>query len=88
MKGLKRFIKKDIRNEGGDPIFYIQKIIDDYNKDKFYNEKNLTEIISGYISSVFSAIDDDLAQLQSDVDSGRCSNRDIFDRIQEIRDRL
>lgn len=69
-------------------IFYIQKIIDDYNKDKLYKENNLTEVISGYISSAFSAIDDDLAQLQSDVDSGRCSNQDIFDQIQEIRDRL
>lgn len=69
-------------------IFYIQNLIDDYNKDKLYKENNLTEVISGYISSAFSAIDDDLAQLQSDVDSGRCSNQDIFDQIQEIRDRL
>ena len=69
-------------------VFYVQKIIDDYNKDKFYNEKNLTEVISGYISNVFSAIDDDLAQLQSDVDSGRYSNQDIYEQIQEIRDRL
>ena len=69
-------------------VFYIQKFIDDYNKDKFYNEKNLTEVISGYISNVFSVIDDDLARLQSDVESGRCSNQDIFDYIQDIRDRL
>ena len=44
-------------------IFYIQKFIDDYNKDKFSKENNLTEIVSGYISSEFSAIDDDLARL-------------------------
>lgn len=69
-------------------VFYVQKIIDDYNKDKFYNEKYLTEVISGYISKIFSAIDNDLAQLQSDVDSGCCSNQDIFDQIQEIRERL
>lgn len=69
-------------------IFYIQKIIDDYNKDKFYKENNVTEVISGYISSVFNAIDDNLARLQSDVESGCCSNQDIYDQIQEIRDRL
>lgn len=69
-------------------IFYIQNLIDDYNKDKSYKENNLTEVISGYISSAFSAIDDDLAQLQRDVDNGRCSNQDIYDQIQEIRDRL
>lgn len=69
-------------------VFYIQKIIDDYNKDKFYNEKYLTKVISGYISKIFSAIDDDLAQLQNDVDSGCCSNQDILNQVQEIRDRL
>lgn len=69
-------------------VFYVQKIIDDYNKDKFYNEKYLTEVISGYISKIFSAIDNDLAQLQSDVNSGGYSNQDIFDQIQEIRERL
>ena len=50
-------------NVGKIKIFYIQKFIDDYNKDKFYKENNSTEIVSGYISSVFSAIDDDLARL-------------------------
>lgn len=69
-------------------IFCTQKFIDDYNKDKLYKENNLTEVISGYISSMLGAIDDDLAGLQSDVESGRCSNQDILDMIQEIRDRL
>lgn len=45
-------------------------------------------MISEFISSAFRAIDDDLAQLQSDVDSGRCSNQDIFDQIQDIRNKL
>ena len=67
---------------------YIQKFIDDFNKNKSFQEDYATEVISEFISSAFRAIDDDLAQLQSDVDSGRCSNQDIFDQIQEIRDRL
>lgn len=45
-------------------------------------------MVSEFISSAFRAIDDDLAQLQSDVDSGRCSNQDIFDQIQDIRNRI
>ena len=69
-------------------IFYIQDFIDAYNKDKTFKENRTEEVISEFISSAFRAIDDDLAQLQSDVDSGRCSNQDIFDQIQEIRDRL
>ena len=69
-------------------IFYIQDFIDDYNKDKTFKESCVEEVISEFISSTLRAIDDDLAQLQSDVDSGRCSNQDIFDQIQEIRERL
>lgn len=69
-------------------MFYIQEFIDDYNKDNTFKENRIEEVISEFISSAFRAIDDDLAQLQSDVDSGRCSNQDIFDQIQEIRERL
>lgn len=69
-------------------MFYIQKFIDDYNKDNTFKENRIEEAISEFISSAFRAIDDDLAQLQSDVDSGRCSNQDIFDQIQDIRNKL
>lgn len=69
-------------------MFYIQEFIDDYNKDNTFKENRIEEVISEFISSAFRAIDDDLAQLQSDVDSGRCSNQDIFDQIQDIRNRI
>ena len=69
-------------------ILYIEEFINDFNKDKTFKESRAEEVISEFISSALRAIDDDLAQLQSDVDSGRCSNQDIFDQIQEIRDRL
>ena len=69
-------------------MFYIQEFIDDYNKDNTFKENRIEEVISEFISSAFRAIDDDLAQLQSDVDSGRCSNQDIFDQIQDIRNKL
>lgn len=69
-------------------ILYIEEFINDFNKDKTFKENSTTNAILEFISSAFRAIDDDLAQLQSDVDSGRCSNQDIFDQIQDIRDRL
>ena len=69
-------------------MFYIQEFIYDYNKDNTFKENRIEEVISEFISSAFRAIDDDLAQLQSDVDSGRCSNQDIFDQIQDIRNKL
>lgn len=67
---------------------YIQKFIDDFNKNKSFQEDYATEVISEFISSAFRAIDDDLAYLQNDVDIGKCSNQDIFDQIQDIRNRL
>ena len=45
-------------------------------------------MISEFISNIFSAIDDDLTSLQNKIESGRCSDRDILDYIEEIRDRL
>lgn len=69
-------------------MFYIQEFIDDYNKDNTFKENRIEEVISEFISSAFRAIDDDLTQLQSDVDSGRCFNQDIFDQIQDIRNRI
>lgn len=69
-------------------ILYIEEFINDFNKDKTFKENSTTNVILEFISSAFRAIDDDLAQLQSDVDSGRCSNQDIFDQIQDIRNKL
>lgn len=69
-------------------MLYIDKFIGDYNKDKTYRENNVTEVISGYISKAFNAIDYDLAVLQDDINSGYYSNQDIFDYIQDIRDKL
>lgn len=40
---------------------YIQKFIDDFNKNKSFQEDYATEVISEFISSAFRAIDDDLA---------------------------
>ena len=40
------------------------------------------------INNAFAAIDCELSELQNNVDSGQYSNQDIFDQIQEIRDKL
>ena len=69
-------------------ILYIEEFINDFNKDKTFKENSLTNVILEFISGAFRAIDDDLAYLQNDVDIGKCSNQDIFDQIQDIRNRL
>lgn len=67
---------------------YIDKFINEYNKDKTFKENRLFEVISDLASRAIQSIEDDLTQLQSDVDSGRYSNQDIFDKIQKIKERL
>lgn len=52
------------------------------------NEKKVEYVLNEFISYVFNAIDDELFELQKDVESGRFSNQEIYDRIQEIRNEL
>lgn len=67
---------------------YMKDFIDEYNEDKYYSVRSIEEVISDFIQSVFNSIDSDLAQLQTDVNSGSYSIQDIFDKIEEIRDKL
>ena len=69
-------------------VRYIIKFIDDFNKGRLYKKSRITDAVSEFIESSFQAIDDDLAQLQNNVNSGRYSNQDIFDIIQDIREKL
>lgn len=52
------------------------------------NEKKVEYVLNEFISYAFNAIDDELFELQKDVESGRFSNQEIYDRIQEIRNEL
>ena len=67
---------------------HMKNFIDEYSKDRFYKTKSIEEAISDFIQGAFNRIDSDLAQLQTDVNSGSCSNQDIFNKIQEIKDNL
>lgn len=67
---------------------HMKDFINEYNEDNYYSVRNIEEAISDFIQVAFNRIDSDLAQLQTDVNSGSCSNQDIFDKIEEIRDKL
>lgn len=62
----------------------IKNITKNYN----VNQCRTEWVLSDFINSAFSAIDYELSDLQSDVDSGQYSNQDIYDKIQEIRNKL
>lgn len=66
----------------------INEFNQEYNKNYGTNQKRTEWILSDFINSAFTAIDNELSELQDDVDSGYYSNQDIVDKIQEIRNML
>lgn len=60
--------------------------IENYIKECGYNSRNkLEDIINETIHDVLDSIDTSLMYLSDDIDSGNYSNKDIIERIREIR---
>ena len=60
--------------------------IENYIKECGYNSGNkLEDIINETIHDVLDSIDTSLMYLSDDIDSGNYSNKDIIERIREIR---
>lgn len=60
--------------------------IENYIKECGYNSSNkLEDIINETIHDVLNSIDTSLMYLSDDIDSGNYSNKDIIERIREIR---
>lgn len=60
--------------------------IENYIKECGYNSGNkLEDIINETIHDVLDSIDTSLMYLSDDIDSGNYSNKDIIERIKEIR---
>lgn len=66
----------------------VDEFNQEYNKNYNVNQCRTEWVLSDFINSAFSTIDYELSDLQSDVDSGEYSNQDIYDKIQEIRNKL
>lgn len=60
--------------------------IENYIKECGYNSSNkLEDIINETIHDVLDSIDTSLMYLSDDINSGNYSNKDIIERIREIR---
>lgn len=60
--------------------------IENYIKECGYSSNNkLEDIINETIHDVLDSIDTSLMYLSDDIDSGNYSNKDIIERIREIR---
>lgn len=63
--------------------------IENYIKECGYNSNNkLEDIINETIHDVLDSIDTSLMYLSDDIDSGNYSNKDIIERIREIRNMI
>ena len=69
-------------------MLQIDEFNQEYNKHYDTNQRRTEWVLSDFINNAFAAIDRELSELQYDVYSGKYSNQNIIDRIQEIRDKL
>lgn len=60
----------------------------EYNEQRNRHCKTLEDIVKDVVEDILQAIDDDLVELIDDVETGRYSNEDITERLQEIRKKL
>ena len=66
----------------------VKNIINTYNEQRNRHCKTLEDIVKDVVEDILQAIDDDLVELIDDVGTGRYSNEDITERLQEIREKL
>lgn len=63
----------------------LKEFIGEYNNNNNCRRNSVRDIIEDFAFNITDTIDNELIELQSLVDSGELSNKEISDRISEIR---
>lgn len=66
----------------------VKNITDTYNEQRNRHCKTLEDIVKDVVEDVLQAVDDDLYELFDDVKSGKYSNEEIAERLEEIREKI
>ena len=66
----------------------IKNTVDQYNEQRNRHCKTLEETIRDIVEDTLQAIDNDLYELVDDVKSGKYSNGEVADRLEEIREKI
>ena len=66
----------------------IKNLINQYNEQRNRSCKTLEDILKDVVEDALQAIDDDLIELIDDIGTGKYSNEDVIERLQEVREKL
>lgn len=66
----------------------INNITKEYNEQRNRHCKTLEDIIKDVVEDTLQAIEDDLDELIDDVKSGKYSNEEISERLEEIGNQI
>lgn len=66
----------------------VSNITKEYNEQRNRYCNTLEDIVKDIIEDILQAIDDDLIELIDDVETGRYSNKDITEKLQQVREKL
>lgn len=66
----------------------VSDITNTYNEQRNRHCKTLEDIVKDTVEDILQAVDSDLDELIDDVKSGKYSNEEIAERLEEIREKI
>ena len=66
----------------------VRNITDTYNEQRNRHCKTLEDIVKDSVEDILQAIVNDVDELIDDVKSGKYSNEEVAERLEEIRERI
>lgn len=66
----------------------IKNITDTYNEQRNRHCKTLEDIVKDVVEDALQAIVTDIDELQDDVKSGKYSNEEVAERLEEMRNKI
>lgn len=66
----------------------VSDITNTYNEQRNRHCKTLEDIVKDVVEDILGAIDNDICELIDDVKSGKYSNAEVSERLEEIREKI
>ena len=66
----------------------VKNITDTYNEQRNRHCKTLEDVAKDVVEDILQAIDSDICELIDDVKSGKYSNEEVAERLEEIREKI
>ena len=66
----------------------VKNITNTYNEQRNRHCKTLEDIVKDTVEDILQAVDSDLIELIDDVKSGKYSNEEVAERLEEMRKKI